>query len=233
MRSEPDPSRPRTAVIADDHAVVRQGVAQVLNSLPQVEITGEAADGLAAIAMVKKLKPDLLVLDAALPLARGIEVFAEVRRWSPGTRVALLTGFTSAGLLSDWLDAGVDGVFLKSCPPEELRTGFSAMLARANYVAAAVRAALQETAPPASLTAREREVLSLIASGHANSAIADRLCVSPKTVEKHRASLMAKLGVHSVAELLVYALREGLLDEHKQLCRRRRGPSEWGHGMGP
>jgi DNA-binding NarL/FixJ family response regulator len=217
MGREPAFPRRRTVVIADDHAVVRQGVAQVLIGIPHVGIVGEAADGLAAIAMVKKLKPDLLVLDAALPLARGIEVFADVRRWSPETRVALLTGFTSAGILADWLNAGVDGVFLKSCPPEELRMGFEAMLAGSDYVADGVREALQDAAAPVSLTAREREVLSLIASGHSNPSIAERLSISPKTVEKHRGSLMTKLDVHSVAELLVYALREGLLDEHKQL----------------
>jgi len=196
---------------------VRNGTAQILSSIEHVKIVAEASDGLSAIATVKKNKPDLLVLDAAMPMARGIEVYSEARRWSPKTRIVLLTGFTSLNLLSDWIDAGVDGVLLKSCSPEEMRKGFVAVLEGAGYIADAVQEMLKTAVAPAGLTAREREVLSLIATGHGNRAIAERLVISIKTVEKHRGSLMAKLDVHSVAELMVYALREGLLDEHKQL----------------
>ncbi len=207
----------RTAVIADDHAIVRQGTLQILTSIDNVEIVAEADNGLSAIAAVKKHEPDLLVLDAAMPMARGIEVYSEARRWTPQTRIVLLTGFTSLSLLADWLDAGVDGVLLKSCSPDELRRGFITVLEGGSYVAKSVQDKLGAAIAPSGLTAREHEVLSLIATGHANRAIAERLSISPKTVEKHRGSLMAKLGVHSVAELMVYALREGLLDEHKQL----------------
>jgi DNA-binding NarL/FixJ family response regulator len=151
-----------------------------------------------------------------MPLARGVEVFADVRRWSPGTRVALFTGFTSVGMLADWLSAGVDGLFLKSGPTEELQSGLTILLEGGTYVSREVADMLENIASPHDMTAREREVLALIASGHANTSIAERLYISPKTVEKHRASLMAKLGVHSVAELMVYALREGLLEDKKQ-----------------
>lgn len=207
----------KTAVIADDHAVVRQGTAQVLASLGAVDVVAEADNGLSAIAAVKQHKPNLLVLDAAMPMARGIEVYAEARRWSPDTKIVLFTGFTSLSLLSDWLDAGVDGLLLKSCAPEEISDAFTAVLNGTYYVAKDVRHRLHSATTANSLTGREQQVLSLIATGHANIAIARRLNISPKTVEKHRASLMAKLNVHSVAELMVYALREGLLDEHKQL----------------
>ena len=207
----------RTAVVADDHAIVRRGTAQILEAIDHVEIVAEADNGLSAISAVKKHKPALLVLDAAMPMARGIEVYSEARRWSPGTRIVLLTGFTSLNMLSDWLDAGVDGLLLKSCEPEEMSRGFRTVLEGAGYIAEPVRKMLETATTPSGLTAREREVLSLIATGNNNSAIADRLAISKKTVEKHRGSLMAKLKVHSVAELMVYALREGLLDEHKQL----------------
>ena len=212
-----DPSQKYTAIVADDHAIVRQGTIQILATIGNVDVVAEADNGLLAIAAVKKHKPHLLVLDAAMPMARGIEVFSDVRRWSPDTRVILLTGFTSLSLLSDWLDAGVDGLLLKSCQPDEMRTGFKVVLGGGNYIAESVRDMLETAVAPTGLTPREREILSLIATGHANIAIGERLSISPKTVEKHRASLMAKLGVHSVAELMVYALREGLLDEHKQL----------------
>jgi len=207
----------RIAVIADDHAIVRQATMQILGEIPGLQIVAEAANGLEAIAAIKKHKPDLLVLDAAMPLARGIEVFAEVRRWSPDTRVMLVTGFTSASLLADWLNAGVDGMMLKSAPTAEMRLGFEAVLEGAGFISEEVRTILDNSTAPSALSDREREVLALIATGHSNSDISDKLCISIKTVEKHRASLMSKVGVHSVAELMVYALREGLLDEHKQL----------------
>ncbi len=207
----------RKVVIADDHEIVRQGTAQILATIDHVKTIIEVGDGLAAIAAVKKHKPHLLVLDAAMPMARGIEVYAEARRWSPNTGIILLTGFTSLNLLSDWLDAGVDGILLKSCSLEEMRTGFIAVLEGAGYIAPEVQDMLKTATSTTALTPREREVLALIATGHVNQTIAERLSISIKTVEKHRGSLMAKLDVHSVAELMVYALREGLLDEHKQL----------------
>lgn len=206
----------QSAVVADDHAIVREGVVNVLLGLGNVQVVAEADNGLSAIVEVKKHKPDLLVLDAAMPLAKGIEVYTEVRQWSPNTRVVLFTGFTSLGLLADWLDAGVDGLLLKSCAPQEIETAFKAVLNGTSYVSSEVQKMLQ-SATSKKLTGRERQVLSLIATGNANSAIAERLFISRKTVEKHRASLMSKLGVHSISELMVYALREGLLDEHKQL----------------
>ena len=207
----------RTVVIADDHAVVRLTVRQMIEKLDHVEIVAEAENGLAAIAAAKAHKPSMVVLDAAMPLARGIEVYAEVRRWTPATRVVLLTGFTSRSLLADWLNAGVDGLLLKSCSLEEMSACFETVLAGGRFVAAEAAEAVSEEGGDGALTNREREVLALIAAGGTNESIADRLCISPKTVEKHRGSLMAKLGVHSVSGLMAFAVREGLLDELKQL----------------
>jgi DNA-binding NarL/FixJ family response regulator len=120
-------------------------------------------------------------------------------------------------MLADWLAAGVDGLFLKSARPQEMKKGFAQVLAGGKYVAEEVAEKLAAAPEREELTDREREVLSLIAAGHQNVAIGEQLCISPKTVEKHRASLMAKLGVNSVSGLLTLALREGLLDEHRQL----------------
>jgi len=206
-----------TVVIADDHAMVRQGTAQVLEQLKGVKLVAQADNGIEAIALVKMHKPTLLILDAAMPMARGIEVYTEARRWSPKTRIVLQTGFTSAGLLSDWLDAGIDGLILKTSECDEARLAFETVLNGGTYVATAVRELLDGAAKDISPTSRERQVLALIAAGNNNRSIADKMNISIKTVEKHRSSLMAKLNVHSVAELMVYALREGLLDEFKQL----------------
>lgn len=205
-----------SAVIADDHAIVREGVAQVLASIEGVSVVGQADNGLTAIALVRKHHPDLLVLDSGMPHARGIEVYLEARRCSPETRTILFTGFTSLTLLSDWLDAGVNGLLLKTCEPEEMKEAFTAVLNGAPYVADNIVQMLKQATQVPSLSPREREVLSLIAAGHSNSSLSDRLHISTKTAEKHRASLMKKLGVHSVSELMVYALRRGLLEDEKQ-----------------
>ncbi len=207
----------KSVVIADDHAIVRKGFVETLMELEGVEVVAEVGDGLAAIAAVKKHKPSMLVLDAAMPMARGVEVYAEARRWSPDTHIIVCTGFTSINLLADWLDAGVDGLLLKSCEPNEIKLGFQTVLHGSSYVAVRVQEMLQQSTGIAELTDREREVLALIARGHANVEIGERLNISPKTVEKHRANLMTKLDVHSVAELLVFALKEGLLDEYTQI----------------
>lgn len=217
MLGEKDNTNLVSVVVADDHAIVRQGTLQLLEELDGVDVVAEADNGLSAIAAVKKHKPTLLMLDAAMPMARGIEVYSEARRWSPDTRIVLFTGFTSLNLLSDWLDAGVDGLLLKSCPPDEIKLCCSMVLNGSVYIAESVREMLAAETGGTTLTPREREVLSMIARGNSNNVIAERLNISPKTIEKHRASLMTKLGVHSVAELMVYALREGMLDEHKQL----------------
>ncbi|MGV6820297.1 MAG: response regulator [Parvularcula sp.] len=207
----------KRVVIADDHALVREAVRGIINRIPETAIVAEACNGIEAIAAVRTHLPDLLVLDAAMPMARGVEVFADTRRWSPDTRVVLVTGFTSTSILLDWLDAGVDGMVLKTCSTDTMHAAFEAVLNGANYIAKEIHSRLEQQATGKELSHREREVLSLLAAGKTNPAIAQTLSISTKTVEKHRASLMNKLNVHSIAELLVFALREGLLDEHKQL----------------
>ncbi|SIN68214.1 two component transcriptional regulator, LuxR family [Parasphingorhabdus marina DSM 22363] len=205
------------AIIADDHAIVRNSLAGILAEIGDVEVVAEAENGIETIALVKQHTPDLLLLDAAMPLARGVQVYGEARRWSPETRIIVVTGFTSTAMLADWLAAGVDGLFLKSAQPEEMQKGFAQVLAGGKFVSEEVADKLAAAPKGEDLTDREREVLALIAAGHQNAAIGEKLFISPKTVEKHRASLMSKLGVNSVSGLLTYALREGLLDEHRQL----------------
>lgn len=207
----------KTVVIADDHAVVRNGTKQVLEQIGGVAVAAEVSDGLAAIAAVKQHQPDLLILDSAMPYAKGIEVLAETRRWSKKTVTILLTGFTSAGFLANWLAAEVEGILLKSCSTEEMKTCFETVLSGGRYFSKGAMETLERATNAVSLTDREGEVLSLLAMGHQNAGIGERLNISARTVEKHRASLMEKLGVGSLAELIAYALREGLLDQNTQL----------------
>lgn len=210
-------SAPHTVVIADDHALVRSGIKDILRRLPDVEVVGEAENGMEAITLGKSLRPSLLLLDAGMPLSRGVEVFGEVRRWSPDTKVAVVTGFNAAGSLAEWVAAGVDGLFLKSCTPDEMAKGFALILTGETYIAAEVLRILENDTGVAEISLRERQVLHLIAQGCSNAAIAERLAISTKTVDNHRTRLMAKLKVHSVAQLLAYALKEGLLDQSTQL----------------
>lgn len=207
----------RTVVIADDHAVVRSGLRAVLEGLDGIKIVGEAANGIEAITLGKRLQPALMTLDASMPLSRGMEVYGEIRRWSPVTRIAVVTGFTAVGSLADWVSAGVDGLFLKSCPPQEMRRGFEAILGGASYIEAEIESMLKNVSGEDGLSRRERQVLHLVADGHTSADIAERLSISPKTVDNHRTRIMAKLNVHSVAQLIAHALREGLLDGAKQM----------------
>lgn len=206
-----------TVIVADDHEIVRRGTCQILDDIPDVRVVAEVADGLSAIAAVKLHQPRLLLLDAAMPHARGIEVLADARRWSPSTAVILLTGFTAGTVLAQWLDADVEGILLKTSTPEDIRAGIETVLAGGRYISPKAQAALEVATARPALTDREREVLSSIAMGRQSREIADRLSISARTVEKHRASLMAKVGVKSVAQLIGYALREGLLDDQSQL----------------
>ncbi|MEL7199604.1 MAG: response regulator transcription factor [Pseudomonadota bacterium] len=206
-----------TAVIADDHTFMRKAIADMLVDLRDIHVVATAKNGLEAIAEARRHKPDLLVLDAAMPMASGVEVFADVRRWCPDTKVVTCTGFTSHTLLAEWIDLGVDGLLLKTSEADEFGRCVETVLAGYRFVAEDVRDILKAASEVPSLTHREREVLSLIALGNTSQAIADRLHISIKTVEKHRGGLMSKLGVGSVAQLLAYALKEGFLDTHRQL----------------
>ncbi len=206
-----------TAIIADDHAMLRDGIRQILNDIGGIKAVGEASDGLQAISLVRQLKPALLTLDIAMPYAQGIEIYGEVRRWSPDTRIVVVTGMTSIGLMSELVSSGVDGLFMKNSDPKQLRDAVPIVLQGGKVISRDVIERLEHVDGPSVLTTRERQILSLIATGTSNREIAERLGVSFKTVDNHRTNLMRKLNVHSVAELLSYALREGLLDTSREI----------------
>jgi DNA-binding NarL/FixJ family response regulator len=147
-----------------------------------------------------------------MPLANGLEVLADLKRWSPATRIVVFTGISSSGLLAGLVESGVDGLFSKGVATGHLIAQLPLILAGGRVVAPELAEQISRGQGVVTLTDRERQTLNMIIAGKSNREIAELLCISPKTVEKHRTSLMSKLGVHSVAELMAHALREGLID---------------------
>ena len=191
-------------IIVDDHGFTLSGM-QRLFAEAGFDVVGTAPGGIEGIALGRRLRPDLAVLDFAMPDATGLEVFAELSRWSPDTRCAIVTGETAPGLLRQLAEAGVHGVFTKATAPADILAGLR-LVVQGERVLPALPAAPAEV-----LSMREIEVLQGIARGLTNAGIAEALAISPKTVETHRASLMRKLGVHSTAALLVKAMRDRLI----------------------
>jgi len=213
-----------TCVIADDHAIVRSGLRAALEAPGLIEpkglkIVAEAADGLACMAALRQHRPDLLMLDVQMPMAGGVEVVLEARRWAPDTRIVVLTGISATGKLADLIATGVDGLFSKATENDELYKALPLILRGGRHVSQHVTRLLEmepaEQATP--LTDRERQVLHLIIAGRSNKEMAQILGISAKTVDRHRTSLLQKLNVHSVAQLVSYALRAGLIDPNSEL----------------
>ncbi|MEL6264513.1 MAG: response regulator transcription factor [Pseudomonadota bacterium] len=210
------------AVIADDHAIVRDGLRGALETpglvtQDGITVVATASNGLEAIAAVRQHRPQLLLLDVQMPHAGGVEVLFETRRWSPETRIVVLTGVSAVGKISELVSSGVDGLFSKAEDNAELYEALARILNGRRVIAASFLALLEERPEMAPLTDRERQTLNLIVAGRANKEIAATLGISVKTVDRHRTSLMQKLGVHSVAQLVAYALRQGLIDPASEL----------------
>ncbi|WP_417670955.1 LuxR C-terminal-related transcriptional regulator [Roseibium sp.] len=210
------------AIIADDHAIVRAGLKDALEKPGLIEpggikVLAEAGDGLSAIAEVRKHRPSLLLLDVSMPMAGGVEVLVEARRWSRETKVVVLTGVSAVGLVSDLVETGVDGLFSKASDNTEFYQKLPGILRGQRHISEYFLKILEETPKPPMLTDRERQTLNMILAGRSNKEIAEGLGISVKTVDKHRTSLMQKLNVHSVPQLMARALKDGMIDPSKEL----------------
>jgi DNA-binding NarL/FixJ family response regulator len=204
-------------VIADDHKIIRDAIADALADYSlraQVgfSVLAEAENGLETIALVKVHRPDLLFLDISMPLANGVEITRDIKRWSSDTKIIVFTGVTSAGLLAGIVESGVDAIFSKAGSPSAMFERLELIMNGGKYVDPDLVSAIERGGHLNDLTERERQTLNMIVAGKSNKEIAHILNISPKTVEKHRGSVMAKLDVHSVAELMVRAIQEGLVD---------------------
>jgi two-component system response regulator NreC len=214
--------KPFSIVIAEDHTILREGVKALLSSHPDLKVVGEAADGLEAIRCVQNQSPDMILLDLSMPRMTGLDAIKEIKRVNSDTKIVVLTVHSTEEYILATLQAGADGYVLKDAHSTELLTAIRHVLDGRRYLspsisgtiidgllegkkASAIRSAWE------TLTQREREILKLVAEGHKNKDIADLLCISIKTVEKHRANLMEKLGLHNVAALTALAAEKGLI----------------------
>jgi DNA-binding NarL/FixJ family response regulator len=202
-------------LIVDDHAVVREGLRHFLALQEGFEIVGEAGDGVEAVDAALSLRPDVVLMDLAMPRRDGVEAMRELRAGVPGARVIVLTSFLEDDRLLPALQAGAAGYLLKNVEPEELARAIRAAARGETLIDPAVAARLVETLsgrdeqPPA-LTAREQEVLRLIARGYANKRIAAELGIAEKTVKTHVSHVLGKLSVADRTQAALYATRLGL-----------------------
>jgi DNA-binding NarL/FixJ family response regulator len=207
--------------LADDHAIVRAGLKALINSEPQMEVSGEAGDGRTACQEVQELQPDVVVMDVSMPQMNGAQATAQLKQACPSVKVLALTVHEDKGYLRLLLEAGASGYVLKRAAAEELIHAIRTVAAGGVYldpalagkvVGSFVRApAGKSVLEGGDLSDREVEVVRLIAAGHSNKEIASRLSLSVKTVETYKARSMEKLGLDSRADLVRYALQRGWL----------------------
>jgi two-component system, NarL family, response regulator NreC len=209
-----------SVVLADDHAVVRQGMRALLDAQPGLRVVGEASDGREALSLTERLRPAVLVVDVMMPGLSGLQVAREVRAKSPGTHVVVLSMYANEAFVQEALRHGASGYVVKEAGARHLVDAVRAAADGRRYLSPPLseraieayteraRAALD---PYDTLTAREREVLHLAAEGLSNPGIAARLSIGTRTVETHRARVMQKLGLQSQHELFLYAVRRGIL----------------------
>ena len=203
-------------LLADDHQIVRQGLRTLLEKSGH-EVVGEASDGHEACKLAQSLQPSIGVLDLAMPLLNGLDAMREIHRVSPDTRTILLTMYTDRPYVLQALQAGAKGYVLKTQVADDLIRAIEEVRRGATYVSPSVAASLvdaylhQSNEPEDPLTARERQILQLIAEGKTNKAIAGLLSISFKTAGSHRNRIMKKLDIHNTAGLVRYAIKRGLL----------------------
>jgi DNA-binding NarL/FixJ family response regulator len=208
-----------TILLADDHTMVRQGLRALLEAEPGFSVVGEAKDGPETIAMTESLRPDVLVVDLMMPGVGGLEVMRQVGRKLQTVRFVVLSMYANEAYVVEALRSGAMGYVLKDTGAEELVKAIRHVMQGGRYLSpplseGALEAYLERVrggGAQEALTPREREVLQLAAEGHSNAEIAERLFISPRTAETHRANLMRKLGLHSQAELIHYAFQSGLV----------------------
>lgn len=208
-------------VLADDHAIFRGGIKKLIDEKPDMEVIGEAGEGLELLKVLKKMTPDLVILDISMPNLRGIEAIPEIKTLHPEAKVLVLTMHTEKEYLYHSLSAGAEGYLLKGDPLEELFEALETVRQGAIYVSKHLSGELAEDLtrilegkkqlPKDPLSVRERQILKLIAEGKTSKEIAENLYISMRTVEKHRSNIMKKLKAKGSTDLIKYAIETGII----------------------
>ncbi|OGP86729.1 MAG: DNA-binding response regulator [Deltaproteobacteria bacterium RBG_16_48_10] len=210
-------------IIAEDYTILREGLRALISSDPNFEVVGEAGDGHQAIQSVEKLKPHLILMDLSMPRMTGVDAIREIRKRVPETKIVVLTVHKTEEYILATLKAGADGYVLKDATHDELIMALNHVLIGKSYISPGIsekviegylegRKSIKSQTSWETVTHREREILKLIAEGYRNKEIAEYLCISVKTVEKHRANLMEKLDLHNVQVLTAFAIEKGLVN---------------------
>jgi DNA-binding NarL/FixJ family response regulator len=221
--SETKPMNKTSVLLVDDHTVVRQGLRALLKSEEDIEVIGEAENGRLAVQLARKTPPDVVVMDVAMPLMNGLEATRQILKALPATRVLVLTSYSDDDCVQQLTEAGVSGYLIKQTASNDLVKAIREVKKGNAFFSPTIAKRLRDQCREAfangqpvkksiELTSREAEVLQLIAEGFSNKQIAAELCISIKTVEKHRQQVMNKLNIHDVAGLTRYAISKGLID---------------------
>ena len=209
-------------VLAEDHTILREGLRMLLSSNPAFEVVAEAEDGLEAVRCTDSTKPDLVLMDLSMPRMNGMGAIQEIKKQCPETKILVLTVHKTEEYILATLKAGADGYILKDATHSELMLAIDCVFSGKSYLSPGIsekviegylegRGTIKSTTSWESLTQREREILKMVAEGYKNKDIAEYLCISAKTVEKHRANLMKKLDLHSASSLTAFAMEKGLI----------------------
>jgi DNA-binding NarL/FixJ family response regulator len=210
-------------LLADDHAVMRRGIREILEADPEIEVTGEAGDGREAIRLANELKPDVMIIDLAMPELNGLDAIPHIRKDCPEIEILVFSMHDSEELVREVFAAGARGYVLKSDAPRYLVEAVKSLARHEPFFTPRIsESILHSLVGPRTdgkveshegiLSSREREILQLLAENKTNKEIATRLGISVRTVETHRRSIMQKLELHSIVELVRYALRNGIVE---------------------
>lgn len=211
----------RSVIFCDDHELVRFGMRALLRSALEYRVVAEAADGISALALIEQHKPDVLILDISLPALSGLDVARETRRVSPRTRILIISMHTAEVYIAQAFRNGASGYVRKDAPSSQFLDALREVASGRRYLDSTLSDAVIESFldgpkeavldPQQTLSMRERQILHLTAEGLSAQTIADRLCISPRTVESHRANIMRKLGLKTHTDLVLFAVRHGIV----------------------